>query len=98
MEPAGPVTWRNMFGGAGVFCDGLMFALVAGDQLYFKADAESAPDFEALECEPFRYQTKGGKEGRMPYYEAPDGVFDDPDEFLRWMQKAVGAASRAKSK
>lgn len=47
MAPLGPVTVRRMFGGAGIFADGLMIALVAGDTLYLKADGESRVNFEA---------------------------------------------------
>ena len=34
----GPVSVRRMFGGAGVYADGVMFGLVADDTLYLKAD------------------------------------------------------------
>ena len=44
----GPVSIRRMFSGAGVFADGIMFALVSNDTLYFKADettsAATRPD------------------------------------------------------
>ena len=37
--PMGPVSVKRMFGGAGVFRDGLMFALIADDTLFLKTDA-----------------------------------------------------------
>ena len=42
----GPVVVRRMFGGAGIFADGTMFALVHDGVIYLKADERNAPDFE----------------------------------------------------
>jgi DNA transformation protein len=91
----GPVTLRRMFGGAGIFRDGLMFALVAEDTLYLKADAESQAEFEALSLPPFTYGTKGGKKTVMSYWRAPEACLDDRDEMTEWARKAFAAALRA---
>ena len=53
MAGFGPVTIRPMFGGAGVYHDGLMFALVDDEVLYFKVDETSRPAFEAENLPPF---------------------------------------------
>ena len=47
-ETVGKVGFRKMFGGLGVFRHGLMFALVADDTLYLKADETSAIAFKAV--------------------------------------------------
>ncbi len=44
MAGFGPVTVRPMFGGAGIFRDGLMFALIADEVLYLKADERPEAD------------------------------------------------------
>jgi len=47
-----------MFGGYGIYRDGLMFALVADDVLYLKVDAGNRADFESAGSEPFAYETR----------------------------------------
>ena len=55
-----PVTIRRMFGGAGIFADGMMFALVSDGAIFLKADAQTIPDFEREGLGPFSYETKKG--------------------------------------
>jgi DNA transformation protein len=90
----GVVSVRRMFGGAGVYCGRVMFALVADDTLYLKADETSRGDFEAERLEPFTYQTKDGRNTVMSYWRAPERLFDEPDEMLAWARKALAAAQR----
>lgn len=91
----GPVSVRRMFGGAGIFRDGLMFALIADETLYLKADATSQGEFEALSLPPFTYGAKGGKHTVMSYWRAPEACLDDPSEMTEWARKAYAAALRA---
>ena len=55
MEPLGHVTMRRMFGGAGLYCDGLFLALVTDDDLWIKGDAVSAAEWDALDAPPFSF-------------------------------------------
>jgi DNA transformation protein and related proteins len=91
--PLGPVTARKMFGGAGIYLDGVMVALWA-DELFLKADTQSQPLFQAEGLGPFIYE-KDGKPYAMSYWQAPDAVYDDPDEALRWGTIALEAARRS---
>ncbi|HRD75746.1 MAG TPA: TfoX/Sxy family protein [Hyphomicrobiaceae bacterium] len=95
LESLGSISIRRMFSGAGVFCDGLMLALIVGDELYLKADAASIPEFEAEGLEPFRYATKEGERTLSSYWRAPERLLDEPDEMLAWGRKAFEAARRA---
>ncbi len=99
-HPFGPVKVRNMFGGAGVFAplgDGdIMFGLIASQTLYLKGDETNRPDFEEEGMGPFVYGGKG-KEMAMSYYEVPERLYDDPEEFTTWARKALDVALRAKS-
>ena len=52
-QPFGAVSVRRMFGGAGIFADGVMFGLVSGGQIYLKVDATTVTGFEREQCEPF---------------------------------------------
>lgn len=91
LSPFGPVSVRRMFGGAGLFRDTLMFALIAEDTLYFKIDARNQPDYEAAGMEPFTYEGKGRKM-QMSYYEVPPDALEDPAELSTWAGKAFEAA------
>ncbi len=95
LHPLGPVTARRMFGGAGLFADGLMFALIADDVVYFKVDDQNRPAFEAEGMNPFTYESKAGKRGVMAYWQVPERLFDEPDEFVAWARNAVSVALRA---
>lgn len=93
--PLGDVTAKRMFGGWCLWADGIAFALVADDTLWFKVDAETAGDFEARELPRFEYTTKDGRRTVMSYARAPEEIYDDPDVFSTWARAAVGAARRA---
>ena len=67
-----------MFGGAGVFRDGIMFGLIADETLYFKIDDTIKGDFEAEGSEPFVY-TKAGKATAMSYWRVPERLYEDAD-------------------
>jgi len=98
MEPVGAVTRRRMMGGATLYCDGTIFAIVAGEGgLWFKADGESDAIWDAEGCARFTYDM-GGKTGSMNYRRAPDDVYDDPDELRRWGELALEAGRRAPTK
>jgi len=94
----GSIRIRRMFGGAGVYCDGVMFALVSDDTLYLKADDVNRSDFEARSLAPFRYATRNGRTTIMSYWRAPDDLLDDTDELATWARAALAAARRAQQK
>lgn len=94
MRELGPVSVRRMFGGAGVYADGVMFALVADDTLYFKADDETKHSFTAEGLQPFTYDG-GGRTVTLPYWRAPERLLDDPDEMTAWASAALNVARRA---
>ena len=91
----GPVAVRPMFGGAGVYCAGVMFALIADEVLYFKTDEENRADFEAEGMAPFTYRGKR-RPVRMSYFEVPEHVLEDREMLTAWAEKALAAARRAK--
>ena len=92
----GHVTIKKMFGGASIYADGILFALVADDVLYLKADQVTKARFEAEGLGPFTYEGKTGPVS-MPYWRAPDRLFDEPDEMLEWSREACAVAIKAKS-
>lgn len=88
-----PVTGKSMFGGVGIYAQGLFFALIAEDRLYFKVNDTTRPDFERHGMEPFR---PFGEDSAMGYYEVPADVVEDAAQLAAWMKKAIGVASNSK--
>lgn len=93
-EQFGPIRTRRMFGGHGIYHGDLMFGLVADEELYLKADADSAHWFEAEGLGQFEYN-KSGKVVLMSYYQAPEKIFDDPQAARLWAERAYHAALRS---
>lgn len=91
----GPVSVRRMFGGAGLYADGVMFGLVSDGRIFLKADAATVPDFEREGCAPFEYGTKTGKRTVMSYWRLPDRLYDDPDELALWAKRSLATARRS---
>ena len=88
-----PVTGKSMFGGIGIYAQGLFFALIAEDLLYFKVDDTTRLDFERLGMEPFR---PFGEDSAMGYYEVPADVVEDAIQLAPWIHKAIAVAAEAK--
>jgi DNA transformation protein and related proteins len=91
------VTSRRMFGGVGVYADGLFFALIADDTLYFKVDDSNRADYLRLGSKPFvPYADR--PEVSMSYYTVPAEVLDEVDELTRWARKSIAVALAAASR
>ena len=97
MQSIGSVHAKRMFGGHGIFLDKLMFALIADDVLYLKADKETENEFRKKGLDAFTYDKKD-KTLSLSYYQAPEETLEDNDEMRLWANKAYGAALRAASK
>ena len=98
LAPLGRVTMRRMFGKAGVFCDGLMFAVVAEDTLYFRVDDDNRDAFEEAAAFPPLSYEKQGRSIDLAFWRAPERLLDEPDELLTWAQEALAAAERVAAK
>ena len=89
LERVGQVTARNMFGGVGIYFEGLFCALIAENVLYFKVDDANRLDYEVEGMGPFR---SGGQ--TMQFYEVPEEVLDDDEKLRLWADKALDVARR----
>lgn len=97
----GPVAVRRMFGGAGLYADGLMFALWAGDTFYLKADAALAEDLKGRGSVPFSYVAKGVTRTMGGFWSVPEEALDDAEDLAALARRALfvaHAANEAKAK
>jgi len=97
LEPLGTVTMRKMMGAAVLYLDGIIFA-VLDDQLWFKADLDSAAIWDEAGCGRFIFTGKDGRIETMDYRRAPEDVYDDAEALQRWARVAVEAGTRAAAK
>ena len=91
LAPLGEVTSKKMFGGVGLYCDGVFFGIIARDELYLKVDDGSRGDFERAGMHPFAPYP--GRARSMKYYAVPVAVLESGMELTRWAKRAVLAAS-----
>lgn len=96
LAPLGALRSRRMFGGYGIYADELFIAIIAFDQLWLKADAETSPAFLQAGCAPFRYDRQG-QLMTMAYYAAPEEAMESPALMQPWARLALAAALRARA-
>ena len=97
LQALGPVSARRMFGGHGIFLDGLMFGLIASNELYIKADEQSRNNFTERGLQPFTYLSQG-TEKALSYYQAPEEALESSDEMALWGNLGFACALRAASR
>ena len=94
--PLGEISSRAMFGGHCLYCDGVVFALVANNALFLKADDTNREAFTARGSKAFR--PFEDQDASMSYYEAPPEIFEDSDAMREWCGGSVEAGRRAQAK
>jgi len=94
---AGSVRGRRMFGGVGVYCDGIFFAIIDDGAIYLKTSDETRPRFEAERSRAFSYMTKNGSAELHSYWLLPERLLDDAEELREWASASVAAAKHAAS-
>jgi len=96
LEPLGPVQSKRMFGGAGLYLDGTIFALLFGDELYLKVDDQNREDFVAEGMEPFT-PFEDGSTVLKSYHQCPAHLLDDPDDLCQWARASWEAGRRVQA-
>lgn len=96
MAGLGAVQAKSMFGGFGLYLQGLMFALILDETVYIKADEVSRARFESHGLEPFRYEARG-KVSSLKYFQAPEEAYDDPSTMVEWASLGYDAAVRQRA-
>ena len=89
-----PVTSRRMFGGVGIYADGVFFGVIDNNQLFLRTGSGNVADYEAQGCAAFQPMGPGTKP--MSYHELPSGVLEDVSQLRLWLSKALAEAAAAK--
>ena len=92
----GDVSVRRMFGGAGLYHEGTMFAVIADDMAYLKVDDSNRGDFLQAGSAPFEPYPDKIKTTIRTYYEIPADVFENPAELAMWAQRSWIIATKNK--
>ena len=94
LSAIGYVTAKKMFGGVGLYADGIFFALIANDTLYQKVDDTNRQDYESAGMDAFRPYPD--KTRTMQYYEVPVEVLEDEEVLNDWAKKSIEVALQSK--
>ncbi len=89
----GAITTRAMFGGHGLYHEGVLIGVVIDDGLYLKVDAQTQALFQAEGCSPYIYR-QSPKPLTMSYWSVPDAAMDSSQAMLPWARLAYAAALR----
>ena len=96
LEPVGEIAHRKMFGGVGLYHEGVFFGVIDDDRLYFKSDSETDPQYDAHGAAG--WVIEGDPPPPLPYREVPETVQIDPAKLAAWVEAAVGVALRKKKR
>lgn len=96
MQNIAGITYRKMFGGAGLYKDKKIFGMIVEDKVYFKFGQINKADFEKHKSKPFTYNHKEGKTVSMSYYEVPESILENQEDLKLWIEKAVQASNEKK--
>jgi DNA transformation protein len=96
----GAISIKRMFGGVGVYAEGLMFGLLADETIYIKVDTALKADLMRENSGPFVWMPdngpRAGEKVEMGYWRLPEAALDDPELAAQWGRKALNVA-RAKA-
>ena len=93
LEELGDVTAKSMFGGVGLYRDGVFFGILARDALFFKTDDRNRPDYVRAGMKSFKpYLDKPGRSAT--YYAVPLDVMESPTDLAAWARKAIAVAKK----
>jgi DNA transformation protein len=96
LAPIGRITARRMFGGAGLYADGLIVGLEVAGALYLKTDGQTRQAFADAGGQPFVYDGKG-QPVTMSYWTPPEEAMDSPEAMRPWARLALEATLRAEA-
>ncbi|QOL19903.1 TfoX/Sxy family protein [Candidatus Bodocaedibacter vickermanii] len=97
LSPFGDITARRMFGGYGIYKNGIIIALMDEDEVYFKSIPATEPLYQSFDSYPFVYEGQR-RPVKMSYWHVPQTIFNDPILLEKWVETAYHSALAAKAK
>lgn len=94
----GHITVKKMFGGAGLYADGMIFALLDDGEIYIKVDAVNQPEFEAIGSQIFTYAVDETGPKTLNYWLLDSDRLAEKAECLKYGQLGIEASLRAAEK
>lgn len=91
LTTARPIESKAMFGGLGLYLDGVFMGVVDDDRLFLKIDPQTEPAYVARGMETWSVSPNA-------YRELPEDVLNDPARCGEWLDAARDAAVRRKAK
>lgn len=98
LEPINVISSGKFFGGQGVSCDSVQFAMIMGNSLFFVVDDSSRGKYIEKGAECFWYTKKTGKVNVKKYHEVPGELFDEPSVLLEWARESIVIAKKLSKK
>lgn len=89
---------RPMFGAYGMYKDGIFFAIIEDDELFFKVNDETVHEYIKRNSKQFTYGLKNGEISKMNYWKVPDEILEDREEIVSWIERSVQVARENKLK
>jgi DNA transformation protein len=92
------ITYRPMFGAYGLYREGVFFAILSEEKLYFKTDETTKADYLAHGSQPLNYLRLGKRAILKTYYEVPAEIMENQEEIVKWVERAYQAGKKISNK
>jgi DNA transformation protein len=86
------VSSRRMFGGVGLYQDGLFFGAIDDDVMFLRVDDATRPEFTQRGSQALRPVASKPDMVMEAYYQVPGDILDDPESLHQWAQRAIAIA------
>jgi len=98
LEPLYGLTSGPFFGGTGLKCEAIQFAMIMENTLYFVVDGTNRPNYEEKGMGCFQYDTKKKRVSVKKYYEVPSDIMEEQDALIKWARDSILIARKMKKK
>jgi len=90
------VVSARFFGGVGLSCDAVLFAMIMGNALYFAVDDVTRPKYVAMGSSCFSYNTRKRRVDVTRFYAVPAQTLEEPEELVALAKESIRVADAAK--
>lgn len=90
------ITSRAMFGGYGLYKDGIIFGIIADDELYLKVDETNQKEYESFGSHPFVYERGNHAKTTMSYWVVPETILENRERIERLVMSSFAINKKKK--